>query len=119
MCSLLAEYTNSVLYSIFHPVVEDVVDTSPLRYAIWYYTQKMMGVTKEDYSYEDIPTYLNDRTTKYINTLCMSPHKIVKTDWCNIGISLRPEEKCHVNLLVASARKQAVLCYGLCLISEV
>jgi hypothetical protein len=78
-----------------------------------------MGVTKEDYTYSDIPTYLNDRTTKYIQDLCLSPHKIQKNDWCNIGISLRPEEKCHVNLLVASARKQAVLCYGLCLISEV
>ncbi|CAO3649238.1 unnamed protein product [Mucor hiemalis] len=118
---LVQEFTEAISitdWSIFHPVVEDVVDTSPLRYAIWYYTQKIMGVTKEDYNYSDIPTYLNDRTTAYINNLCMSPHKIQKNDWCNIGISLRPEEKCHVNLLIASARKQAVLCYGLCLISE-
>ncbi|KAI8091427.1 PA26 p53-induced protein-domain-containing protein [Gilbertella persicaria] len=119
---LVAEFTEAISitdWSIFHPVAEEVVDTSPLRYAIWYYTQKIMGVTKEDYTYSDIPTYLNDRTTKYIHDLCMSPHKIQKNDWCNIGISLRPEEKCHVNLLVASARKQAILCYGLCLISEV
>ncbi|KAI7891972.1 PA26 p53-induced protein-domain-containing protein [Mucor mucedo] len=119
---LVQEFTEAISitdWSIFHPVVEDVVDTSPLRYAIWYHTQKIMGVTKEDYTYSDIPTFLNDRTTKYIHSLCMSPHKIQKNDWCNIGISLRPEEKCHVNLLVASARKQAVLCYGLCLISEV
>ncbi|CEP07939.1 hypothetical protein [Parasitella parasitica] len=105
-------------WSIFHPVAEDVVDTTPLRNAIWYYTQKIMGVTKEDYTYADIPTYLNDRTTQYIQDLCMSPFKIQKSDWINIGIVLRPEEKCHVNLLVASARKQAVLCQGLSLISE-
>lgn len=107
-----------VAYSIFHPVAEEVVDTSPLRNAIWYYTQKIMGVTKEDYTYSDIPTYLNDRTTQYIQDLCMSPYKIRKSDWTNIGIVLRPEEKCHVNLLVASARKQAVLCQGLSIISE-
>ncbi|KAG1060848.1 hypothetical protein G6F42_027848 [Rhizopus arrhizus] len=105
-------------WSIFHPVAEEVVDTSPLRNAIWYYTQKIMGVTKEDYTYSDIPTYLNDRTTQYIQDLCMSPYKIRKSDWTNIGIVLRPEEKCHVNLLVASARKQAVLCQGLSIISE-
>jgi len=99
-------------------VAEEVVDTSPLRNAIWYYTQKIMGVTKEDYTYSDIPTYLNDRTTQYIQDLCMSPYKIRKSDWTNIGIVLRPEEKCHVNLLVASARKQAVLCQGLSIISE-
>ncbi|KAI8349216.1 PA26 p53-induced protein-domain-containing protein [Choanephora cucurbitarum] len=119
---LVAEFTEAISitdWSIFHPVAEEVVDTSPLRFAIWYYTQKIMGVTKEDYTYDDIPTYLNERTTKYIRDLCMSPHLIQKNDWCNIGISLRPEEKCHVNLLVASARKQAVLCYALCLISEV
>ncbi|CAO3613747.1 unnamed protein product [Mucor fragilis] len=105
-------------WSIFHPVAEEVVDTSPLRNAIWYYTQKIMGVTKEDYTYSDIPTFLNDRTTQYIQDLCMSPYKIQKSDWANIGIVLRPEEKCHVNLLVASARKQAVLCQGLSIISE-
>jgi hypothetical protein len=79
----------------------------------------MMGVIKEDYNYEDFPLYLNDRTTQYIRNLCMSPHTIERNDWANMGIALRPEEKCHVNLLIASARKQALLCYGLCLISEI
>ncbi|KAG1055987.1 hypothetical protein G6F43_002096 [Rhizopus delemar] len=119
---LVAEFTEAISitdWSIFHPVAEEVVDTSPLRYAIWYQTQKIMGVTKEDYTYADIPTFLNERMTQYLQDLCMSPHKIQRNDWCNLGISLRPEEKCHVNLLIASARKQAVLCYGLCLISEV
>ncbi|KAI9280371.1 PA26 p53-induced protein-domain-containing protein [Sporodiniella umbellata] len=119
---LVAEFTEAISitdWSIFHPIAEEVVDTSPLRYAIWYHTQKIMGVSKEDYTYTDIPIFLNERTMQYLHDLCMSPHKIKKTDWCNIGISLRSEEKCHVNLLIASARKQAVLCYGLYLISEV
>ncbi|KAI7905181.1 PA26 p53-induced protein-domain-containing protein [Cokeromyces recurvatus] len=118
---LVAEFNEAISitdWSIFHPVAEEVVDTSPLRNAIWYYTQKILGVIKEDYTYDDIHTYLNDRTTQYIDDLCMSPYKIQMDDWCNIGISLRPEEKCHVNLLIASARKQAVLCYSLYLISE-
>ncbi|KAI9468257.1 MAG: PA26 p53-induced protein-domain-containing protein [Benjaminiella poitrasii] len=118
---LVAEFSEAISitdWSIFHPVAEEVVDTSPLRNAIWYYTLKIMGVTKEDYVYADIHTYLNDHTMSYIYDLCMSPQKIQMNDWSNIGISLRPEEKCHVNLLIASARKQAILCYGLCLISE-
>lgn len=106
------------MYSIFHPVAEEVVDTSPLRNAIWYYTQKLMGVTKEDYTYSDIPLYLNERTMKYIKDLCMTPHTIRANDWNNLGIKFRPEEKCHVNLLIASARKQAILCYGLYTISQ-
>lgn len=105
-------------YSIFHPVSDEVVDTSPLRNAIWYYTLKVLGVVKEDYAYTDIPAYLNDRTMKYIEDVCTLPHTIQLNDWCNLGIKFRPEEKCHVNLLIASARKQAILCYGLCLISE-
>ncbi|KAI8987208.1 PA26 p53-induced protein-domain-containing protein [Pilobolus umbonatus] len=116
---LVSEFIEAISitdWSIFHPIAEEVIDTSPLRNAIWYHTQKIMGVIKEDYNYDDIATYLNDRTTQYIHKLCMSPHTIQKNDWLDIGISLRPEEKCHVNLLVASARKQAVLCYGLSLL---
>ncbi|KAI9029944.1 PA26 p53-induced protein-domain-containing protein [Phycomyces nitens] len=106
-------------WSIFHPVADGAVDTSPLRHAIWFYVQKLYGVTKEDYNYPDIALYLNTRTKEYIRKVCREPHLIQLADWNTIGISFRPEEKCHMNLLIASAKKQALLCYGLWLISEV
>ncbi|KAI8369494.1 PA26 p53-induced protein-domain-containing protein [Radiomyces spectabilis] len=106
-------------WSIFHQVSEGAVDTTPLRHAIWFYAQQLFGVTKEDYMYSDIPTYLSQRNKDYIQRVCRRPHEIRWSDWNNIGISLRPEEKCHINLLVASAKKQALLCYGLSLISQV
>ncbi|KAI7871762.1 PA26 p53-induced protein-domain-containing protein [Spinellus fusiger] len=106
-------------WSIFHPVADGAVDTSPLRHAIWFYVQQLYGVTKEDYHYPDIALYLSQRTKEYINKVCRQPHLIQRSDWHSMGISFRPEEKCHMNLLIASAKKQALLCYGLWLISEV
>lgn len=104
-------------WSIFHQVTEAAVDTTPLRYAIWYRVQQILGIVKDDYNYDDISRYLSGRTSEYIKKVCQQPDAIRRTDWSNIGLSLRPEEKCHVNLLVASARKQALLCYGLSILA--
>ncbi|KAI9322851.1 PA26 p53-induced protein-domain-containing protein, partial [Dichotomocladium elegans] len=105
-------------WTIFHHTSDTNIDTSPFRRAIWYQTQRLLGMTKDDYNYEDITTYLSDRNKEYITKLCLRPFEIRLSDWNNIGLSLRPEEKCHVNLLVASAKKQALLCYGLNVISQ-
>lgn len=107
------------LVSIFHQVTDGSVDTSPLRHAIFFYVQRLLGVTKEDYNYEDIPKYLGEQTRCYIQKVCHRPHLLDRNDWNSVGISLRSEEKCHMNLLIASARKQALLCYGLSLVSHV
>ncbi|KAG0168863.1 Sestrin-1 [Apophysomyces sp. BC1034] len=114
-----AEFNEALSITDWRQVADGAVDTSPLRYAIWFYVQKMLGVTKEDYNYSDIPAYLSHRTKEYIQKLCCRPHEIRRGDWNKIGISFRPEEKCHMNLLIASAKKQALLCYGLYLISQV
>ncbi|KAI9302844.1 PA26 p53-induced protein-domain-containing protein [Cunninghamella echinulata] len=106
-------------WSIFHQFSGDTVDTSPLRYAIFFYVHQLMGITKDDYNYEDIPKYLNEKTQEYIQKVCRQPHLLNRNDWLNVGISLRSEEKCHMNLLISSARKRALLCYGLSLVSHV
>ncbi|KAI8142916.1 PA26 p53-induced protein-domain-containing protein [Fennellomyces sp. T-0311] len=106
-------------WTIFHNTSDSNIDTSPLRRAIWYYTQKNLGLTKEDYDYQDISTYLSARHKEYIRKVCHRPSEILYSDWNNIGMSLRPEEKCHVNLLVASAKKQALLCYGFAAVDQV
>ncbi|KAI8332311.1 PA26 p53-induced protein-domain-containing protein [Chlamydoabsidia padenii] len=106
-------------WSIFHQVTDGAVDTSPLRNAIFFYVQQILGITKEDYHYADIPNYLGEQTRHYIQKVCRQPHLLDRHDWNSVGISLRPEEKCHMNLLIASSRKQALLCYGLSLVSHV
>lgn len=110
-------YTD-LLDSIFHQVAEGAVDTSPLRNAIWYYTQQLLGILKDDYDYEDVSKYLSPRNKEYIKEVCQQPSQVRRSDWNNIGLSLRPEEKCHMNLLIASAKKQALLCYGLSIVSQ-
>lgn len=108
-----------VYYSIFHHTSDSNIDTSPLRRAIWYEAQRVLGMTKDDYNYEDITTYLSERNKQYIRKLCLCPSSTRLSDWNNIGLALRPEEKCHVNLLVASAKKQALLSYGLAVVTQV
>ncbi|KAI7881398.1 PA26-domain-containing protein [Lichtheimia hyalospora FSU 10163] len=106
-------------WSIFHHTSDSNIDTSPLRRAIWYEAQRVLGMTKDDYNYEDITTYLSERNKQYIRKLCLCPSSTRLSDWNNIGLALRPEEKCHVNLLVASAKKQALLSYGLAVVTQV
>ncbi|KAF9160301.1 Sestrin-1 [Actinomortierella ambigua] len=40
-------------------------------------------------------------------------HKIDKNDFDNMGFELRPEERCHINIIVMEAAKQAKLLYAL------
>jgi hypothetical protein len=103
--------------SIFHQS-DSSVDTGPFRSAMWYYALKLFGVTKEDYDYSDISTYLTSQNKAYIQKVCYTPHEIRLHDWKNFGLSLRDEEKCHVNLLTVQAKKQAILIYGLSAISQ-
>ena len=86
---------------------------------MWYYTQKILGLVKEDYDYEDVSIYLSQRNKEYIKKVCQRPYEISYSDWNNIGLSLRPEEKCHVNLLIASAKKQALFSYALAAVDQV
>ncbi len=39
--------------------------------------------------------------------------KIDKNDFDNMGFELRPEERCHINIIVMEACKQAKLMYAL------
>lgn len=111
------EVVNISDWSIFHQS-ESSVDTGPFRSAMWYYALKLFGVTKEDYDYSDISTYLTSQNKAYIQKVCYTPHEIRLHDWKNFGLSLRDEEKCHVNLLTVQAKKQAILVYGLSVISQ-
>ncbi|CAI2173427.1 6145_t:CDS:2 [Funneliformis geosporum] len=60
----------------------------------------------------DNTDYCNKFKT-YLKKVCCKPEDIEYSDWKNVGFQLRAEEKCHVNLIAAEARKQAELIYGL------
>jgi hypothetical protein len=90
-----------------------LLDTQPLRQAIWYYVLRLNGLLHDDYNYEQVNHYLNRRLKEYVKKVVCYPEEISARDFMQIGFALRTEEKCHINLLVSVARKQAELVYGL------
>jgi hypothetical protein len=89
------------------------VDTSPYRNAIWYYVHRIFGICHDDYDYRQVNVYLNRPTKIFIKKVACTPWKVSKNDFEHFDHTLSASEKCHVTLLVAEARKQAGLMYGL------
>ena len=103
------------IYSLtYHTILDHTnVDTAPFRESIWYYVHRINGILHEDYDYRDVNTFLNRTLKLYVKNLCFNPTEITVSEFLNIGIELKPEEKVHVALLAACAEKQAMLLYGL------
>ncbi|KAF9352193.1 hypothetical protein BGX34_000128 [Mortierella sp. NVP85] len=112
------------------------VDTFAFRQAIWYYTLRLCGLLHQEYNYRNLSKYLNTTMATYIRKAChgitmaevpaqegadiTQPHyclsdvnKIDKNDFDNMGFELRPEERCHINIIIMEACKQAKLMYAL------
>jgi sestrin 1/3 len=60
-----------------------------------------------------VNVYLNRPTKIFIKKVACTPWKVSKNDFEHFDRTLSASEKCHVTLLVAEARKQAGLMYGL------
>jgi sestrin 1/3 len=60
-----------------------------------------------------VNVYLNRPTKIFIKKVACTPWKVSKNDFEHFDHTLSASEKCHVTLLVAEARKQAGLMYGL------
>ncbi|KAI9596443.1 Sestrin [Syncephalis fuscata] len=90
-----------------------LLDTWPLRQAIWYYVLRLAGLSHDDYDYAQVNRFLNRRLKQYVKKVACYPEELDARDFVHFGFVLRAEEKCHVNLLVSVARKQAELVYGL------
>jgi sestrin len=54
---------------------------------------------------------LNRTIKTFIKKLCCTPELLSLSDFERFGFQLREEEKCHVNILVVEARRQAQLMY--------
>lgn len=94
-------------------------DTGPFRRSIWYYVLRLMGINKDDYNYQNVNVYLNRKVKTYVKKICCHPHVVTRTDTEQFDTDLTIEEKCHINLLVMEARKQAGLLYSLRRVMEV
>ncbi|KAG0055439.1 Sestrin-1 [Gryganskiella cystojenkinii] len=118
---------------------EGGVDTFAFRQAIWFYTLRLFGLLHQDYNYRNLSRFLNPTLAGYIRKAChgismaeaASPiedsdgqksssqlylsdvNKVDKNDFDNMGFELRPEERCHINIIVMEACKQAKLMYAL------
>ncbi|KAG0297963.1 Sestrin-1 [Dissophora globulifera] len=120
---------------------EGGVDTFAFREAIWFYTLRLCGLFHQEYNYRNLSRFLNTSLAGYIRKACHgitmieSPgsqdgvectqaqaqtqyclsdlNKIDKNDFDNMGFELRPEERCHINIIVMEACKQAKLMYAL------
>jgi sestrin len=111
------------------------VDTFAFREAIWFYTLRLFGLLHQEYNYRNLSRFLNTTLAAYVRKACHgitmtgvpgSPdgsegqqfylsdsNKVDKNDFDNMGFELRPEERCHVNIIVMEASKQAKLMYAL------
>lgn len=92
---------------------EQRIDTSPYRNAVWYYVHRIFGICHDDYDYRLVNIYLNRPTKIFIKKVACTPWKVRKEDFDHFDRTLTPSEKCHIALIVAEARKQAGLMYGL------
>ncbi len=89
------------------------VDTSPFRAVIWYFTQRLFGIRKGDYRYENVSIYLRASVRSFVRKMATDPESLTADDFAMSGYSFTVSEKCHIALLVAEARRQATLLYGL------
>eukprot|EP00698_Gefionella_okellyi_P021409 TRINITY_DN6935_c0_g1_i1.p1 TRINITY_DN6935_c0_g1~~TRINITY_DN6935_c0_g1_i1.p1 ORF type:complete len:543 (-),score=94.26 TRINITY_DN6935_c0_g1_i1:125-1753(-) len=96
-----------------HRLFDRDVNTESFRQAIWYYTQRVLGMSNDDYNYQEVNQVMEVSTKAYIKKIACYPERIAHVDFHRIGLQLRPEERCHVNILALEAAKQAELLYGL------
>lgn len=109
----LFNLTCKLTYDYYGEQKEECVDTSPYRDAIWFYVHRIFGICHDDYDYRQVNVYLNRPTKIFIKKVACTPWKVRREDFTHFDHTLSASEKAHVTLLVAEARKQAGLMYGL------
>eukprot|EP00742_Colponemidia_sp_Colp-10_P007485 GILJ01008064.1.p1 GENE.GILJ01008064.1~~GILJ01008064.1.p1 ORF type:complete len:558 (-),score=46.77 GILJ01008064.1:368-2041(-) len=89
------------------------IDTLPFRRAVWYYVHRLYGMSHDDYDYREVNVFLPREVKAFTKKIACTPEFISQTDFHNLILKLRPEEKCHIILLSWEAKRQAELLYGL------
>jgi len=94
------------------------VDTAPFRQAVWYYAQRLLGIEHDDYDYCRMNKVLHRPLKEFVKKVVCQPDTVSRTDFDRMGLALRTEEKIHLIVLAIEARRQAVLLYGLRVLSQ-
>lgn len=109
----LFNLTCKLTYDFYGTEKEECIDTTPYRDAVWFYVHRIFGICHDDYDYRQVNVYLNRPTKIFIKKVACTPWKVRKEDFEHFDHTLSASEKAHVTLIVAEARKQAGLMYGL------
>ena len=70
-------------------------------------------MTNTIYEYKEVNLVLTRPIKQYLKTACCYPETVTVDDFVRFSSSLSVGEKCHINLLLLEARKQAALMYGI------
>ena len=106
------EYIYEMTYNTFGDKKTDK-KTGAFRRAVWYYTHRLLGIRNDDYEYKEVNLVLTRPIKQYLKTTCCYPETVTVDDFVRFSSSLSVGEKCHINLLLLEARKQAALMYGI------
>ena len=89
------------------------VDTAPFRQAIWYYSQRLYGLYNDDHDYKLSSALLKKGTKTFVKKVARFPEIVRLEDLNAVEIDLRDDEKIHIVILAAEARKQSEILRGL------
>ena len=106
------EFTYEMTYNTFGDKKTEK-KTDAFRQAVWYYVHRLVGICNDDYEYRQVNLFLTRPIKEYTKTVCCFPETVVEEDFEKFSSSITVGEKCHVNLLILEARKQAELIYGI------
>ena len=107
----LALHTFTLTYNTLG--LDEGLDTTPYRTAVWYMVQRLFGMTNDDYSYANVNKFLEVPTKRYIKRAVTQPWLLEPMDFLSIVGGMTYAERCHVDLLAVEAKKQCVMLYVL------
>ncbi|EWC43553.1 hypothetical protein DRE_01440 [Drechslerella stenobrocha 248] len=95
-----------------------VADIKSLREAVWFYSLRLLGIQKDDYSYSHIKFYLRKGARVFLRRICEQPELVSTRDWKGVGMGLRSEDVVLMALLATQARFMGELLYGIKAVCE-
>ncbi|KAF3176170.1 Sestrin-1 [Orbilia oligospora] len=93
-------------------------DIPHLSEAVWFYSLRLLGIQKDDYSYSHIKFYLPKGSRVFLRRICEQPELISMRDWKGVGMGLKSEDVVLTALLATQARFMGELLYGIKAVCE-
>ncbi|KAK6340095.1 Sestrin-1 [Orbilia blumenaviensis] len=88
-------------------------DIPHLTEAVWFYSLRLLGIQKDDYSYSHIKFYLPKGSRIFLRRICAQPELVSIRDWKSVGMGLKSEDVVLMSLLATQARFMGELLYGI------